>query len=435
MIAGPADIDPAAALFHWNQGNEFRGLGRWQEALASYGRAIEHNSRFAEAHCNLGNVYQILERWEEALLCYDHALAVDRHSRMVWSNRGVVLQEIHRFDEALTSFERALELANHDASAHFNRGILLLLTGDLARGWPDYEWRWEDRAGSVFKEKRNFPQPRWQRSMPLEGKTILLYGEQGYGDTLQFCRFVPLVAALGASVILEVRAPLIPLLADLDGVSRLVRLGGMLPVFDCQCALMSLPVAFGTTLESIPHTAKYLCADAGKVAEWRVRLGVSSKPRIGLAWSGNPAHQNDAHRSIALSQLLAALPEAFDYVVLQKEVREPDRCLVESNAHVFNANGELHDFSDTAALCECLDLVISVDTSVAHLNAALGRPTWILLPFHPDWRWLLERSDSPWYSSVTLYRQAARGDWPSVLTRLGADLQRFFDCAGRLVQV
>jgi hypothetical protein len=258
----------------------------------------------------------------------------------------------------------------------------------------------------------------------LSGRKILLYAEQGYGDTLQFCRYVPQIAALGAAVILEVQPPLVALLADLEGVAQIVAAGKPLPDFDYRCALMSLPHALQTTLETIPRTTPYLQSDVGRAKEWRSVLGERLGPRIGLAWSGSPIHDNDHNRSMALAPLLAALPAQFQYVSLQKDVRANDREALESSSNLENVARELHDFSDTAALCESLDLVISVDTSVVHLCGALGKPCWLMLPYHPDWRWLLERDDSPWYPSVRLYRQRWRGDWSGVLARVGADLAR-----------
>lgn len=418
-----------AAAAHFSRGEQFRTAGRWEEAIECYGRAAAAAPDFVEAHCNRGNALLQLQRWEAALACFDAALRIDPELAMLHANRAVVLKELGRFEESLESFDRAIARRPGYATAIFNRATLLLSMGDYVRGFADYEWRWEDTLGSVYKEKRAFSQPRWQGVEPIDGRTILLYGEQGLGDALQFCRYVPLVAQLGARVILEVHAPLLTLLADLPGVSQVLSRGSPLPGFDFQAPLMSMAHAFKSTPDSIPQAHRYLTSDPGKQAEWERKLG-PARPRIGLAWSGNPAHAGDARRSIALERLLEALPVGFRYVSLQKVVRDPDLAALRSRPDLAHFGDELHDFSDTAALCECMDVVVSVDTSVAHLAAALGKPTWILLSSVPDWRWLLGRDDSPWYRSVTLQRRRPGQSWDPVLQRLAGDLREAYPAAG-----
>jgi len=252
----------------------------------------------------------------------------------------------------------------------------------------------------------------------------LLYSEQGLGDAMQFCRFATAVADRGATVILEVQAPLASLLASVNGVSRVIVEKSPLPEFDLRCPLLSLPLALKTTIDTIPAATPYLRSDAAKVAWWRTRLGDRGNPRIGLAWSGNPKQGNDHNRSTRLADWIDHLPPEFEYFCLQKEIRPADEEILAANPWISRLEDELHDFSDTAALCECLDLVISVCTSMAHLSGALGRPTWVLLPFNPDWRWLLDRGDSPWYPTAKLYRQQASGDWKGVFARVAADLRK-----------
>ena len=262
---------------------------------------------------------------------------------------------------------------------------------------------------------------------PLQGTTILLHTEQGFGDTLQFCRYAKEVAALGARVVLEVQPALLGLLQELEGVSQLVGRGQPLPPFGYHCPLMSLPLAFNTRLHSIPPVAAGLRgakAVTGRIAAWDARLGVKTRPRVGLSWSGSPTHKNDHNRSLALGDLLAALPQGVQYVSLQKELREADAKTLAARPDLLHVGDELHDFTDTAALCGLMDRVISVDTSVAHLAGSLGCKTWVLLPFNPDWRWMLERSDTPWYPDVVLYRQETFGNWSGVLKTLGEDLAR-----------
>jgi hypothetical protein len=296
----------------------------------------------------------------------------------------------------------------------------LLLTGDFEQGWPLYEQRWENK--NLDLKKWTVPQPLWLGVEPLDGKTIVLHAEQGFGDTIQFCRYAKLVCALGARVILQVPKSLVPLLVGLDDVAELRDMQQPLPDFDYHCPLMSLPLAFKTTLTTIPSTTRYLQASQTKLTEWTHKLGQKTKPRVGLVWSGNPAHKNDENRSLKLEQLLTILPKGIDYICLQKEVRASDQELLNNQVAIKTFCHALNDFSDTAALCELMDVVISVDTSVAHLASALGKATWVLLPYAPDWRWLLNRQDSPWYQSVRLYRQGEQRDWHNVLQQIANDL-------------
>ena len=300
--------------------------------------------------------------------------------------------------------------------------LALLLSGQFDEGWRLYEYGWQ---GSQQRgTPRTYPQPLWLGTDPLVGKTILLHSEQGLGDTLQFCRYVRLVQARGARVMMEVPAPLLPLLESLEGVDEFIVQGQPLPDFDCHCPLMSLPLAFKTDINTIPCPEPYLRSDSAKVAQWKTKLGAKTKPRIGIVWSGRREHRNDHNRSVALLDLMAHLPQAFDYVCLQQEIREADQKALNTSGIQF-FGGELKDFSDTAALCDVMDLVISVDTSVAHLAAALGKTTWVLLPYVPDWRWLLDRLDSPWYASVKLWRQQEDRQWGSVLSHIANELRDF----------
>jgi len=417
---------PNHAQAHCNRGNVLKELRRCQDALASYDEAIRLKDDFAEAHFNRGVLLHDLGDFNEALASYDRALAIRPDYAEAHSNRGNALKELQRLPEAIASYGRAIGLRSDYAEAYFNRAIAHLIAGQFEPGWTDYEWRWKNTAGTVINERREFAQPLWRGTESLAGKSILLHGEQGLGDTLQFCRYARLVANRGARVILEVKAPLVPLLADLAGVSQVHTKGKLLPHVDYQCPLLSLPLAFGTRLDNIPFADGYVCADPRRIADWRTRLAGTSTPRIGLVWSGNPKQRSDAMRSIPLSLMLSSLPSTFQYICLQTEVRECDRRTLRENPDVLDFGSAL-TFENAAALCDCLDLLISVDTSLAHLGGALGKKTWILLPFNPDWRWLLDRPDSPWYRSLTLFRQTTRGDWHEVFTRVNEDLTRLFN--------
>jgi hypothetical protein len=335
---------------------------------------------------------------------------------------GVVAAQLLELEEALESFDRALAIQPDNPRAQFNKAGVLLMQGDWEHGLPLYESRWRlaelDRGGRPAPERA-----AWRGREPLAGKRILLRSEQGIGDTLQFCRYAPLLAERGASVVLEVERPLISLLADLAGIDRIVARGTPLPACDYECPLMSLPLAFGTTPASIPQPTPYLASDPTKVAEWHTRLGPATGLRIGIAWRGSATHVHDRRRSVPLQLLLEHLPREHHYVSLQKEPSSDDRRMLREQQWIVDHTAELYDFSDTAALCACLDLVISIDTSVAHVSAGLGRPTWILLPYAAAWRWLLDRDDSPWYRSAVLFRQNRVDDWSGACARLCARLR------------
>ena len=406
-----------------NRGAALRALGQFESAVASYDKAIALNPSYIEAWYNRGNALRDLRQLEAALESYSRAIDLDPSYLNSYSNSGYVLKELKRFGEALASYDKVIALDSSNADAYWNKALILLLVGDYEKGLALYEWRWKNEKLSL--QERICSQPLWLGRESLSGKTILLHCEQGLGDTIQFCRYVKMVAELGARVVLEVQKPLVSLLGQIEGVAEVVQQGRALPSFDMHCPLMSLPLAFNTTVESIPRASEYLKSDPMKVAERRRRLGTESRPRIGLVWSGNSQHTHDRHRSIELAELMKWLPPEFQYVSLQKELREVDRETLRSH-DIVHFGEELRDFSDTAALCEAMDLVISVDTGVAHLAAALGRPTWVLLPFDPDWRWLLDRDDTPWYPGMSLYRQKSPGDWVSVFYRLGSGLLSLF---------
>jgi len=337
-----------------------------------------------------------------------------------WSNRGNLLKDLGRLGEALTSYDRALALDPIQPDASWNKAWALLLTGDLAAGWPLHEFRWQasGRARPVHER------PQWRGDTDLDGKTILLESEQGFGDVLQFCRYVPLLAARGAQVILEVEAPLRDLMASLEGVGTLITQGEPRPDFDLHCPLLSLPLGFGTTLETLPGQTPYLTADPARAAAFAARHRRQEKRRrIGMVWSGGFTHLGDERqdpRSLPLTDLLAALPENADLFCLNTTFRPADRALLATRPDITIPT--LNDFADTAALIETLDQVITIDTAVAHLAGAMAKPTTLLLHTNADWRWLQGRSDSPWYPTVRIIRQEVAGDWGGVLEKLGVDL-------------
>jgi tetratricopeptide (TPR) repeat protein len=406
-----------------NRANTLHVLNRAVEALAGYDQALAIRPDYAEALYNRGVVLQELRRPAEALASLDRTLAVKPDHVDALNNRGIVLRDLQRHAEALASYDRALAIEPDNAETHVNRSCLQLLLGDLDRGWEEFEWRWRVRETAPWR--RDFAEPLWLGEAPLAGRTILLHAEQGFGDAVQFVRYATLVAASGAEVVLEVPPPLTALLARIEGVSRVIGRGEQLPAFDCHCPLLSLPLAFKTALATIPGRVPYLFASEDRSIRWRQRLPPSGKRRVGIAWAGNPMFKGDQTRSPGLARLCPLLSVAgVEFLSLQKDLRTGDRELLASHPLVTHLGDTVEDFGDTAALMAGVDLVITSDTSVAHLAGALGRPVWVLLQHVPDWRWLLGRDDSPWYPTARLFRQPAIGDWDSVIrqvmTRLSA---------------
>jgi tetratricopeptide (TPR) repeat protein len=459
-------------LLAWNRqhagawlgrGNALLGLGRHDDAVEAYSEALSRSPNNIDAIRNRAAALRNGGRADEALADYDRALALSSDNPELLFNRGVVLQQLGRFDEADDAYMAAASAPAQSAEALHTQAVALqqhgeheaalhryalarerdpnngavrrseafcrLLLGQFETGWRQHEDRW--LAPDLHLRRRHADRPLWLGDEPIAGKTIMLHAEQGFGDTIQFCRYVPLVLARGATVVMEVPRPLAPLLASLEGVSRIVAEGDPTPAFDVQCPLMSLPLALRTTLGTIPAKVPYLRTDPHRRYVWARRLesvAASGRPRIGLAWSGNPRHNNDENRSLRFAALAPLLELDATFVLLQPQVRECDAQAVRASGMV--SFGEaLADFADTAALTEQLDLVISVDTSVAHLAGALGRPTWVLLPFAPDWRWLLDRNDSPWYPSARLFRQRRAGDWAAVIGEVAAALDAEFAAA------
>ena len=396
--------------------------GRLQEALDGYDKILSLRPDYAEVHLNRGNVLKDLQRYDEALDSYGRALALRPDYAEAYSDRGYALQDLRRYAEALANYDKAISIKPDYAEAQFNKSRLKLLLGQYTEGWSLYEWRWKVAKNKVyFKE---FKQPLWLGDQPIAGKTILLHAEQGFGDVIQFVRYLQMVEALGAEILLGVHPLLVPLLHSLNGTFTLATKIIGLPPFDFHCPLMSLPLAFKTDIDSIPANIPYLAADPGRRSHWGERLGNKVRPRIGLVWSGTPRHSNDRNRSVALRSLAPLLRLNFEYHSLQKEVRAEDKSVLAEFTDILCHENELRDFADTAALVAEMDLIISVDTSVAHLAGALGKTVWILLPYAPDYRWMTERSDSPWYPTARLFRQGGVGDWNRVIEAVCAELRQ-----------
>jgi len=396
-----------------NKGAVLLKLKRPNDALETYDRALGQHPSHLSMLVNRGLALWDLGRPKDALASYDRALRIDPDYFDALCNRARMLRELHRLDAAIATIDRILHLQPHSAEFRFSSATYRLLNGDFELGWREYESRWE--FAQLKGTRPDFGRPYWLGKEVLAGKSILLMWEQGFGDTIQFCRFVKPLAERGAKVVLRVQPQFKSLLAGLDGVDISIADGDPIPDTDFQTPLMSLPLAMG----AIPSQSGYIRCGSDRVAKWAEILGPRRRPRIGLAWFGNPSYLRDGERSIPLAALSALTAHSCEFVSLHRDTRP--------EAHhpaIATFHDALHDFHDTAALIHHLDLVISVDTAIAHLAAALGRPTWIALPFVPDWRWLLDRPDSPWYPTVRLFRQPARGDWSGAIQAIRLALDR-----------
>ena len=459
-------LDPTDPAAYSNLANGLRDLGRTDEALQAYGKALAMARSFLDALSNRAILFGRLGRFDEALADCDRALAQDGQRAFLHNQRAVVLRNLGRHAEALDSCAAALRLDPRYADAHLNRGNVLaelgrdaeaiadyeaclalnparlealyysgvahLALGDYGRGWERYEARLRLRGRLRVASDQEFTQPAWRGESSLQGRTILLHSEQGLGDTLQFCRYADLAKAAGASVILQVDAPLVRLLSTLKGADSVLAKGASPPRFDVHAPIMSLPLAFGTTEQTIPAEIPYLRAEPEKIAVWARRLGPRTRPRVGLVWSGGvvAGRAEFDRRNMPLRMLAPLATTDVDFVSLQKG-EAAERELAQAVAAGWNGPAmvdpaaDLHDFSDTAALIETLDLVITVDTSTAHLAGALGKPVWILNRFDNCWRWLRRRTDSPWYPTARLFRQRTFGDWSGVAHDVVEALETF----------
>jgi tetratricopeptide (TPR) repeat protein len=432
-----------------NRGILLDKVERYEDALQSYDRALALAPDNGNVQHNRGAVLLCLSRFDEALPLFEHLIATDPDHADNWSCHGVALASVMRLDEALTSFEKGLALdpeslragngkgmaltalgrpseaivqykkvaARHPGNpmTHGNLAFAELVSGNLKDGFANYEWRRKD--GPIGKSQRDYAQPEWTGE-DLAGRTLLLHPEQGLGDVVQFARFVPQLAAQG-HVILETPPALTTLMRTLDGNPTIVATGDMLPRFDLHAPLMSVAHRLGLTLETIPASVPYLHPDDAKRSAWRQKLAPLKGKRVGICWSGHRIHRNDHARSIALETFAPALDAPnISFVSLQREVRETDEALLRAQPNVTDWMKDVSDFADTAALIAELDLVVTVDTSVGHVAGALGKPVWILITSAPDWRWLLNRADSPWYPTARLFRQPSIGDWRSVITNV-----------------
>lgn len=452
------ELNPNNSLALYNQGFVLSELKRFEDAVESYGKAISVNPDHADAYYERGNALRMLGRRDEAISAFDEAIAINPNFAGAYANRGVVLSELNRKDEALASYEKAIDLNPNKADAYNNRANILydlmrlkeaasdyekalelaadnddirwnlsqchLLQGNFESGWQLYEARSKTGKGTPA---RHFEQPLWNGETDISGKTLFVYWEQGFGDTIQFSRYVRELKNLGVNTILQVERPLVDVMKDLEPYCQIIGDDETPAGFDFHCSLMSLPLAFKTNLETLANDATYLSSRPELVEKWFDQLGPKKSSRVGLVWSGSDTHHDDAKRSIALSQLSPLLRDDVEFISLQVGTRLADLETAQGMPELNLIGSEISDFADTAALIDLMDLVITVDTAVAHLAGAMGKPVWVLLPYQPDWRWLTEREDSPWYTSVRLFRQPEMGDWASVIDRVSGELSSFIE--------
>ncbi len=404
-------LNPDYFQAHNNLGAILELQGKTSEAVDHYRRALVLNPSYAEAYYNLGHALQSEGLLDDAIANYQQALKFKRDYIEAYNNLGSIFELQGKLAEAVAHYKQALAFNPEHAGAKFNLALLQLLLGDIAGGFNNYEWRWHS-----FCTPRGFLQPQW-RGEPLNGARILLHAEQGLGDTLQFLRFLPMVQAAGGSVILEVQAPLRRIAAQLGGVSTLLTCGEPLPPFDWQCPLMSLPSALGITSTTIPAPERYLSIPEDALRKADTLPWPAQGLRVGIAWAGNASHTKDRYRSLPLDLLNPILRmEGIHFYSLQMGPGTAQLAACEEP--ITDLRDVIEDMADTAALMTHLDLVIAVDTSVVHLAGALGKPVWVMLPSAPDWRWLLNRDDSPWYPTLRLFRQPRLNDWRAVVHRV-----------------
>lgn len=421
-------LRPDSPLAHYNLARTLSGQHKTEAAIAELERTLELKPDIVEAHYNLGNALVAASQIEAAVTAFRHATALRHDFAQAWVNLGQSYRSLGRLDEALAALDRAVELAPTDAQARLQRAMALLLAGRDAEGWAEYEWRWQ--APGFPSPRRDFPQPIWDGAH-LEGRSILLHWEQGLGDTIQFIRYAAPVKSRGGIVLAEVQPRLFRLLHGVAGIDQLIPSGKPLPSFDCHAPLMSLPRILGAMGAAVPcHPDGYLIAEPARIERWRARLRDVAPPRVGLSWQGKRRHPDDRFRSIPLAELaeLFAVSGVTWISLQQAGTDEIARCQLADR--ILDFSGETDQgpdaFVDSAAVIAGLDLVITVDTAMAHLAGALGEPVWVLLHAGPDWRWRQQGEQTPWYPTMRLFRQATLGDWQPVVRRMAAALHREF---------
>jgi len=416
-----ARLAPMQAKVWLYLGNAENAAGDADAALKCFQSSLGIAPGFAQAHYNCGVIHFHAGRLAAAAEAYSAAIAHEPGFVMAHSNLGVALEAMGASEAAEAAYDTAAQLDPNHASPRWNKALLQLRNGRYGEGWRLYEWRWAAGKGGPFRQFTG--RPLWLGGRGLAGRTILLHAEQGIGDAIQFVRYAPLLAARGARVILEVFTPLVELCKSLPGVAEVVGAGEKLPAFDFHCPLMSLPLALGTKLESIPAETPYLAAPEERSTAWADKLGPRPARRIAFAWKGNPKHEGDSMRSVKLEVFAGLFDAKAEFICLQRDVSQAETAVLAGHPEVRQLGPALGDFADTAAILENCDLVISVDTALAHLAGAMAKPTWLLLPQRAEWRWLKQGDTSLWYPTMRLFRGTKPDDWPDVLMRVATALR------------
>jgi len=406
---------PNYAEAYSNRGNTLHELKRYEEALSAHHQAIALQPDYAEAYSNLGNTLQKLKRHNEALIAYGNAISLNPRFSEAWCNKGFTLSELKHYDEALAAYDEAIKLDHNNAEAYWNKSLTELVTGEFISGWRNYEYRWKKKEAEAYKHTECQPLTNLNN---IAGKKILVWSEQGYGDTIQFSRFVKSLLALNAEVIFEVQKPLKSLLADSFTGCTVISEGDEYGTVDFSIPLLSLPLIFSVILDNIPNKISYLEKIDQKTGYWKNKLNLDKTClNIGVACSGNENHKNDINRSMDL-KLFEPLTKFANLFLIQKNMRPNDEAYLEKSSNIFYLGNEIQDFTDSAAIVGEMDAIVSVDTSLAHLSGALGKPTFIAIPWTPEWRWLLDRQDSPWYPEVKIFRQKSPDNWIEVINEI-----------------
>jgi tetratricopeptide (TPR) repeat protein len=459
-------LRPDDAAANYNLGSSFQRIGQLEKAMAFYGKALQINPNpfaynnlgsillekgqvdegiicfqkaleidpnYANAHNNLGVAFREKRKTDEAKVCFRKAIRLNPNHADAFNNLGSISNTNRQLDESIKYYQTAIRLDPKHADAHYGLALSLLSLGNFKDGFKEHEWRWKSRdflKYNCFHRPGDFSQPILS-GIDIAGLTVMIYAEQGFGDTVQFIRYAPLVAQRGAKVIIECHKELASLLQTTEGVAQVIVQGEPIPDFDIHCPLLTLPSVFDTSVENIPARIPYISVNSMLVQKWRDKMRHDkSKLKVGLVWHGNPKHKNDRNRSIPFTCFshLAKFTDITFYSLQKGEASEQTKNLP-AGMRLRDLTEEIDDFSDTAALIENLDLTISVDTSVAHLAGALGRPVWTLIPSDPDWRWMLNREDTPWYPAMRLFRQLSPGDWASVIAKVKDELLKLPDSA------
>ena len=415
-------LNPNFEPAYYNLGNIFMEMQQTDDAIDCYRNALKIDPNFVFAFNNLGNALREKGKLDEAIACYQKVLNLDPGLAQTYTSLGLALHEKGMISDALNNYQIALKLDPALPEAHWNLAHIFLLRGNFKKGWEEFEWRWKLKGYYQYK----IFQPQWDGSN-ISGLTILIHDEQGFGDTIQFARYIPMVAQKGARVIIGCRKELVNLLKNVEGVSKVIERGKPLPQFDIHCPIMSLPLKFNTTIEKIPAATPYISPDPLLIQIWRNLISHDDcNLKVGLVWAGRREHKNDRNRSGSFDIFSSLIQlNNISFYNLQKGEAAKQFKNQHQGTILTDYMESIHDFSETAALIENLDLVITVDTAVAHLAGALSKPVWTLLPFSPDWRWMLDREDSPWYPTMRLFRQPSPGDWESVIGRVQESLSGF----------